>query len=145
MEAAAGRLPGTRRGPAGDAGLGGEAVRTALLTAEGGWNRPPRECCERGPIERRPPPSSRRGAACPGTTRPRGPYHLPPRSATTPPPPRLDLAHPPVRPQATTRPRSQQRPLRTASGSAPPPPLPDQINVVFNWFDELKRRVPVRP
>ncbi len=26
-----------------------------------------------------------------------------------------------------------------------PPPLPDQINVVFNWFDELKRRVPVRP
>ena len=27
----------------------------------------------------------------------------------------------------------------------PPPPLPDQINVVFNWFDELKRRVPARP
>jgi dipeptidyl aminopeptidase/acylaminoacyl peptidase len=26
----------------------------------------------------------------------------------------------------------------------PPPPLPDQINVVFNWFDELRRRVPVQ-
>ena len=24
-----------------------------------------------------------------------------------------------------------------------PPPLPDQINVVLNWFDELKRRAPV--
>jgi serine/threonine protein kinase/Tol biopolymer transport system component len=27
----------------------------------------------------------------------------------------------------------------------PPPPLPDQINVVFNWFEELKRRAPVAP
>jgi hypothetical protein len=27
----------------------------------------------------------------------------------------------------------------------PPPPLPDQINVVLNWFEELKRRVPTRP
>lgn len=27
----------------------------------------------------------------------------------------------------------------------PPPPLRDQINVVFNWFEELKRRAPVRP
>jgi serine/threonine-protein kinase len=26
-----------------------------------------------------------------------------------------------------------------------PPRLPDQINVVLNWFDDLKRRVPVRP
>jgi serine/threonine-protein kinase len=26
----------------------------------------------------------------------------------------------------------------------PPPPLPDQINVVFNWFDDLRRRAPVR-
>jgi Tol biopolymer transport system component len=27
----------------------------------------------------------------------------------------------------------------------PPPPRPDQINVVLNWFDELERRVPARP
>jgi serine/threonine-protein kinase len=25
----------------------------------------------------------------------------------------------------------------------PPPPRPEQVNVVFNWFDELERRVPV--
>jgi serine/threonine-protein kinase len=27
----------------------------------------------------------------------------------------------------------------------PPPPLRNQINVVFNWGEELKRRVPTRP
>jgi serine/threonine-protein kinase len=27
----------------------------------------------------------------------------------------------------------------------PPPARPEQVNVVFNWFDELRRRVPARP
>jgi hypothetical protein len=26
----------------------------------------------------------------------------------------------------------------------PPPPLPNQINVVFNWTEELKRLAPTR-
>jgi hypothetical protein len=26
----------------------------------------------------------------------------------------------------------------------PPPPVPDQINVVLDWFAELKRRVPTK-